>query len=173
MPRLTPHPDSPCAALAAIEAEAFRPGPGLLALRYVLRGGLDAVSLPPPAAPLRTDQLWRHTCLEAFVGVETGYFELNFAPSTQWAAYRFDGYREGMKPAAGEPRIEVRRDGDSFELTALIGGLPEGPWRIGLSAVIEDAGGALSYWALRHPPGKPDFHHPDCFVLELPETARP
>jgi hypothetical protein len=41
-------------------------------------------------------------------------------------------------------------------------------WRLGLSAVIEDSSGAKSYWALAHPPGKPDFHHPDCFAHELP-----
>jgi hypothetical protein len=37
--------------------------------------------------------------------------------------------------------------------------------------VLEEDGGALSgalsYWALRHPPGKPDFHHPAGFALEL------
>jgi hypothetical protein len=26
---------------------------------------------------------------------------------------------------------------------------------------------------LAHPPGKPDFHHSDCFALELPATVRP
>jgi hypothetical protein len=33
--------------------------------------------------------------------------------------------------------------------------------------VIEETNGAKSYWALKHPPGKPDFHHADGFVLEL------
>ncbi|HEX8573739.1 MAG TPA: DOMON-like domain-containing protein [Allosphingosinicella sp.] len=46
------------------------------------------------------------------------------------------------------------------------------PWRLGLSAVIEENNGRISYWALAHPPGKPDFHHPDCFGLELP-AAKP
>ena len=40
-------------------------------------------------------------------------------------------------------------------------------WRLGLSAVIEDTNGHKSYWALAHPPGKPDFHHADCFAYEL------
>lgn len=40
--------------------------------------------------------------------------------------------------------------------------------QIGLSAVIEEMDGTKSYWALAHPAGKPDFHHPDCFTLELP-----
>ena len=44
-----------------------------------------------------------------------------------------------------------------------------GKLKLGLSAVIEGADGGLSYWALRHPPGKPDFHHPEAFVLELDE----
>jgi hypothetical protein len=25
----------------------------------------------------------------------------------------------------------------------------------------------MSYWSLEHPPGKPDFHHPDGFTMEL------
>jgi hypothetical protein len=46
-------------------------------------------------------------------------------------------------------------------------------WRLGLSAVIEEAGGRQSYWALAHPQGRPDFHHSDCFALEVPQTWRP
>jgi len=42
---------------------------------------------------------------------------------------------------------------------------PDGPH--GLSAVIEDISGGTSYWALAHPPGKPDFHHADGFALEF------
>ncbi len=39
---------------------------------------------------------------------------------------------------------------------------------IGISAVIEETDGTKSYWALAHPPGKPDFHHPACFAATLP-----
>jgi hypothetical protein len=46
--------------------------------------------------------------------------------------------------------------------------VPDGPWRAGLSAVVEEADGNKSYWALNHPSDKPDFHHRDSFVLELP-----
>jgi len=46
------------------------------------------------------------------------------------------------------------------------------PWHVGLSTIVEENNGRISYWALAHPPGKPDFHHPDCFRLELP-AARP
>ena len=41
-------------------------------------------------------------------------------------------------------------------------------WQMGLSAVLEETDGTKSYWALAHPPGAPDFHHPDCFALDIP-----
>jgi hypothetical protein len=45
------------------------------------------------------------------------------------------------------------------------------PERMGLTAVIEEADGTRSFWALAHPPGEPDFHHPDCILLELPSAG--
>ena len=169
------HPDSRCTSVTGIEVEALLTGPGTLALRYLVTGEIKDLSLPPATPATRRDELWRHTCFEAFVraGPGVGYHEFNFAPSTEWAAYRFDGYRSGMA-VAGEvsaPVIEVRSNGACFELrTSLaLDHLPDdGAWRRGLSAVIEETGGRKSYWALAHPPGKADFHHSDCFALELP-----
>ena len=43
--------------------------------------------------------------------------------------------------------------------------------RLALSAVLEADDGTLSYWALHHPPGSPDFHHANCFVLRLEGPA--
>ena len=105
------------------------------------------------------------------------YAEFNFAPSTLWAAYRFNRYRGGMTVAheIATPEIDVRSTGGTFDLQAPLelGGLVNLPndavWRLGLSAVIEEANGRISYWALAHPPGKPDFHHADSFALELHE----
>ena len=50
---------------------------------------------------------------------------------------------------------------------------PDNGAKLALSAVIEELDGTKSYWALAHPPGKPDFHHPDCFALTLgaPDAA--
>jgi len=36
------------------------------------------------------------------------------------------------------------------------------PAQVGLSAIVEHADGALQYWALAFPPGKPDFHSEAC-----------
>lgn len=151
---------------------------GVMSLGYVL-GGLEVgVKLPRHAFSARKSDLWRHTCFEAFVRAGgDGYLEINLSPSTEWAVYAFDGYRQGMRPAdLPPPRIEVEQAPDRFELRAeldLGGLLPvEALWKVGLTAVVETEEG-LSYWALAHPPGKPDFHHPDCFALELPATGRP
>jgi hypothetical protein len=175
------HPDSCCAAVARIEVEAARSRPGTLVLRYLVTGAIGDLRLPPAAAPARTDGLWQSTCFEAFLRAppDEAYSEFNFAPSKQWAAYRFDAYREGMRVAdeIGAPRLEVEAAGTSLSVKASLDftGAPVLPestvWRLGLSAVIEEANGRKSYWALAHPAGRPDFHHADCFTLELPVVS--
>jgi hypothetical protein len=150
---------------------------GAFEFRYVLRAQMERLRIPPQAAAERTDGLWRHTCFEAFVRAPgaASYYELNFAPSGQWAAYRFDAYREGMSRAEldAPPQISVGRFDARLELTAAARLRDGDPLRaatrlqFALSAVVEDVTGALSYWALKHGPGKPDFHDPDVFVLAL------
>ncbi|MDX2276595.1 MAG: DOMON-like domain-containing protein [Hyphomonadaceae bacterium] len=169
MMQLLKHPNSPARAARSIELDAARVG-SELRLAYVLRGDVDAIAWPPPASSTRTDELWRHTCFEAFVRLDSSesYYEFNFAPSRQWAAYRFDSYRAGMTPAYefADPRIEIVRGAESFGLNAVIT-LPPGVLKLAASAVVEEKAGGLSYWALKHAPDKPDFHHADGFVLEL------
>lgn len=167
---LTPHPATPCAAIDTITANATRGANGALDLRFVVTGDITALRLPSTGPSARADGLWKHTCFEAFVRAPgaAGYVELNVSPSTQWAAYAFDGYRIGMRNAEiAPPRLVALSSASQFELLADFA-LPElepaRQWTIALTAVIEDAGGALSYWALAHPPGKPDFHHPDSFA---------
>ena len=170
------HPDSLCTAATRVEVDVARPRPGSLLLSYVVTGKIGELRLPPVAAAARTDELWRHTCFEAFVRTSGApYYEFNFAPSTQWAAYRFSGYRSGMRVATeiGAPRIELRSAPECYTLQASLeldrlSDLPrDAAWRLGLAAVIEETSGRKSYWALAHPPGKPDFHHPDCFAHEF------
>jgi hypothetical protein len=158
---LVPHPATPCAALRAIEASVVRAGNDLR-VAYVLQGAIDRLRLPPPRA---AGALWQHTCCELFVAhALPAYREYNFSPSGEWAAYSFGSYRNGAAVEIPDPRIAVKRDRERLELTAAI---QADARTIGLSAVIEEQDGTLSYWALKHAPGKPDFHHPDAFALEL------
>lgn len=177
------HPGSHCTAVTGIDVDAARPSPGELVLRYTVTGKIGDLLIPPVAAPTRADELWQHTCFEAFLRAppDNAYYEFNFAPSTQWAAYEFSGYRTGMSVAGGisAPRIEVKSGSDSYDLrvSLTLDGLPhlpgDGLWQVGLSAVIEETSGSQSYWALAHPPGKADFHHSDCFALDLAAAWRP
>ena len=176
------HPDSHCVAATRIEVDIARPSAGGLTLSYVVHGDINALRLPPMTAPARGDELWQHTCFEAFLGTAAGaaYYELNFSPSSQWAAYRFDSHRSGMRVATeiGAPRIEAQSAPGRYTLQAALkldglSGLPgDTGWRLGLAAITEDTRGGKSYWALVHPPGKADFHHFDCFAHEFSADQR-
>lgn len=140
----------------------------MLWLRFTVWGAVDRIVWPADAEPGRADDLWRHTCFEAFVATDDGYVEFNLSPSRQWAAYRFDGPRVGMRNAeetASVAPLDLARDMVALEARITI---PNGAKRVALSAVIEAVGGSTTYWALAHPSDKPDFHHPDSFVLDLP-----
>lgn len=166
---LTRHPTTPCPAVETIEVEAGRTSRGGLALRYRLRGVLADLIVPGAAVPASTDGLWEHTCFEAFVSFGgDGYLEFNVAPSGRWAAYRFEGYRQGMAPFETDPpRIEVEAGASQLDLRVDLALPDAGPVWLGLTAVIEAADGGLSYWALAHPPGPPDFHRAETRVLAL------
>lgn len=147
-------------------------GPCELSVEYVVTGDIAGLKLPAITMPERRDNLWQATCFELFVALDDGgYAEFNFSPSTCWAAYRFDGYRAGMRMVAGvEPVIEVT--GTDHRLVVAVrldmaAMVPDLDRRVGLSAVIEQADGNKSWWALVHPFDKPDFHHRDCFALQL------
>lgn len=151
-----------------------------IVLTFRVAGAVPA--LPERTLSGRADGLWKTTCFELFLRApgSEGYAELNFSPSTQWAAYALASYREGMRdlPLEIDPVIEQIGPESGFpygmqvevDLSAVAGFTP---LCANLTAVIEEADGTRSYWALAHPAGKPDFHDPACFVLELPAAKTP
>ena len=170
------HPDAGGVFVWSMAAEAEFSAGATLSCRYTLQADVARLRLPRTGISRRADGLWRHTCFEAFVSApETrAYYEFNFSPALDWAAYRFEDYRRGMSVAtlAQAPGLQVRRSSEGLELAATVhlAGTPLGnarALRIALAAVIEEQDGRLAYWALRHPPGNPDFHHPESFTLEL------
>lgn len=176
--RLIPHPKggAPQATVAAgVELERGR----RLTLEWALTGDLAELAIPGRSASRHADRLWEHTCFEAFVAPASGtrYCELNFAPSTCWAAYAFDDYRQGMRPLdlAIPPTVKVVTTANELRVTAAIelralGDAPW-PWRIGLTAVVEDRAGGRAYYALLHPRDKPDFHDAAAFTVILDGSA--
>lgn len=171
---LISHPSTPTQVVRAIAAHVRWHQEDMLALSYTLIGDHTQLRIPPARPPLRTDNLWRHTCFEAFVAPpgDPAYQEWNFSPSGEWALYHFRDYRERLPLTDDEstPEIDVHQTPEGLTLDARIRlpyRLTAQPLQLALSAVIEDAHGNLSYWALTHPPGKPDFHRRDAFVLEV------
>ena len=174
---LTCHPETHSQAVQEFQVSAGWTQDNTLIFTYALKADLTRLRIPPPRPPRKADRLWQHTCFEAFVSVKgkPEYYEFNFAPSGEWAAYSFQRYRDGS-PLEGDvlaPRISVNNTSDRFDLHAIVRLdrlptiSPHVCLLLALTAVIEDQSGKLSYWAIRHPPGKPDFHHPDSFALKL------
>lgn len=174
------HGETPPRSVSAVTVELIGSAPfNELMLRFSISDGKDVV-IPAPASWERANGLWNTTCFELFVKPcgGTSYVEFNASPSGQWAAYSFDDYRKGMKDQslAVEPHIEsVEETGTTlcYDVDADFSELPPGVVHLAICAVIEEIGGTKSYWALAHPPGAPDFHHPDCFVVTLPAATQP
>lgn len=176
--QLLPHPDADPGPVRRLDASASRGSDGGLVFHWELAADLDALRLPAPASSRRVDGLWKHSCFEAFIGRpdEEAYLELNIAPSGEWALYRFEACRIGMapQPLAAPPDVRCTRRPQGLGLAASLPPLAatDGRLCIALCAVIETRSGTMSHWALRHPPGAPDFHHAAARVLEL-GPARP
>jgi len=176
---LVPHRGAGPAGVRAVAASVERAASGVR-FEYRLTGDLAALAIPPRAAQRRADRLWEHTCFEAFVASAAGerYCELNFSPSTEWNAYAFDGYRHGMRvlALAQPPSIVVNETAQLLSVTAAVEFAAPGdapwPWRIGLTAVVEDRAGVRAYYALRHPRDNPDFHDAAGFAVSLDGSAR-
>lgn len=160
---LHPFPQQP-APTAAITAHAHLDADGLL-LTYRLTADLSQLILPARQPAQAADGLWQHSCFEAFVAAQDGpaYREFNFSPSGQWAAYDFSDYRQRNLAFAAvvAPVLSLRPLPDGLELSAHLAPqlLPQASRLIlGLTAVIEQNDGQLSYWSLHHPGPRPDFH---------------
>lgn len=172
---LKAHPAHPPLAVKNIEARVIGFDANWLRLRWRIEGAAKLV-VPMFAGKGRADGLWQTTCFEAFLRPKGGesYVELNVSPSERWAAYDFNSYRNGMaeRPFPHEPQCSIRVGTDLtiFDAAVPSAGLPPLPAAMALTAVIEEEGGVRSYWAMAHPPEKPDFHDASCFaaVLEPP-----
>jgi hypothetical protein len=169
--QLVPHPDTTVATLQSIDASVWQEN-GRWHFRYLFEGTADLV-LPDPEKPGRADELWKATCAEAFVELPDGaYLEFNFSPSGQWAAYRFDSPREGMReePADVEIYLDFGEEWMAIEAAVSCEALQPG-FALGAAAVVEEQGGHTSYWGLKHGEGPPNFHDRACFTALLANIA--
>jgi hypothetical protein len=174
---LVPHPAAPPANLAfkvwaSVDHAASLGAVATTNIWYGIGAPAERFVIPQLAEPWRAEGLWQTTCFEAFFQAagEESYREWNFAPLGNWAAYDFTNYREDMTRADVEapPYIRMEDNFTWWTVGATIAVDAATHWQLGLSAVLEEAGGTKSYWALAHPPwDKPDFHAADCFAAKL------
>lgn len=174
---LLAHATSAEPAVTALQLLIEREQSGWLRLSYELRGHLDAIRTSPLESLRFADRLWEHTCFELFLRTpgDARYCELNFSTSGAWAAYSFLSYREGMRPLADlkpELRVERGRDRLRVEAAVMLGELAPtfatDVLQAAPAVVIENTAGHRSFWAAHHASAKPDFHHADAFVVDVP-----
>jgi hypothetical protein len=167
--RLQPHPSAPPNAISTVSVHVLHYSTDGLMVEFRIIAA-NSLRYAEFGDSKRTDELWRTTCCEVFLGKESGaYVEFNLSPSGNWAAYQFNSYREGMTDLVlpFEPEMSVTPSSSHFFLYAKLPFLGDEYARLSLSAVLEEIDGTNSYWALNHPEGSPDFHHRDCFALKL------
>lgn len=171
---LAAHPANPLRFHQHIDATLTHTPDGSLQIVFAIHGLNIDLRVPTPHAPAPENALWKTTCCEIFLGTvgQTAYREFNLSPSGQWASYDFADTRQPTsRPfACPAPAIACERVEDLLKLTATLPkhALPKGETlRIALSVILEAEGGHHAWWALAHPPGKPDFHHHAGFVLSL------
>lgn len=174
--RLLCHPRTPCVAVHEVTAEVGIDGPDIV-VDYRIMGDIQKLRVPNAGMRIDPDRLWEHTCCEMFVAPARGeaYVEWNFSPTGQLARFDFVSYRRrspSSAPAAARVSIAAQPAELRLEARAPLGSSGDSV-RISLTAVIEDAAGGLSYWAMRHPCDRPDFHHRDGFSVTLTLTPSP
>jgi hypothetical protein len=164
-----------------VEVTLTQEADGGIAITYIISDISSDIRVPTPDTPAPEGALWQTTCCELFVNPveQTGYREFNFSPSGQWAAHDFLDIRKPAPtaPNCATPEIKAKREKSRLQLDVK---LPKSAFpraaslRLAVNVILQANDGTLAYWALTHPPGKPDFHHHAGFVLNLgPMGFRP
>lgn len=177
--QLLPHPAFPPLAVTSVTVRLARRTAQRLHFTWTIVGA-GALVVPPASDRCRADGLWQTTCFELFVRPtrRDAYVEFNLSPSGRWNAYAFDSRRAGMRehamarvpvcepcpPRGPDPQVRTA----SWSTIVPAETLAAQESAMGLSCVIEEAGGVKSYWALTHAGEAPDFHDPACFTATLP-----
>jgi len=180
MPKLIPYPSSQHGLSGlTLDADARLKGVGnekKVILTYSAGGALEKILWPASltSMPQRKDELWKHTCFEAFIkpAGQDQYWEINLSPTGDWNVYRFSSYRQGMKREESIKALNpvFAKSGENGCLTCEVW-IPE--WKeayeleVGLTSVMEEASGEISYWAITHTGSQPDFHLAESFTNRI------
>ncbi|MFN2100712.1 hypothetical protein [Altererythrobacter sp. MF3-039] len=169
MHELVLHPQSADGPIKKVSA-SLRPTSAGCEAEFRLEGDIASIKVPENASPRREDFLWKTTCFEIFWQPDRGtyYREFNLSPSSKWACYDFDGFRENSRDAPVEQiAISCSHDEEQLVLKAAIASELPDPAQVALNGIVEDLEGNIQFWALAFPEGKPEFHSEICRQLRV------
>ena len=143
------HPASNGFAAAHVEVDIARPREGHLVFSYIVTGKMGDIRLPPTMPAVRTDNLWQHTCFEAFIRERVGHLVLRVQFFTLDAMGGLSVQRLPQRHARGERGRRAADRGAIRTSSCYIAGRHwswiacrtcrrDASWRLGLSAVIEE-----------------------------------
>ena len=169
---LLAHPDSACRGGCSHPVEARLAAPAQLGCHYALHGDIGRVRLPDsprgrrartgcggtPASRSSWRRRWPATTNSTFHPRSTGRRITSRITAAGMTPARLAQPPAPARAAAAPRGLELVSDAAILRDWRI---WPRAPrLQLALAAVVEDEDGRLSYWALRHAPGKPDFHHP-------------
>ena len=148
-----------------------------LFISYKLQGSLPEIDLGvghPKHA--RVIKLWEKSCFELFIKTEKNqYMEFNFSPDFEWNAFYFEKKGDPLKEfeKMNSVKMDILLSLEVFHLIVEIDkkkfpeGFFQGELTAGVTSVIKNKKGGLSYWALSHADTRPNFHHFDSFKYKF------
>lgn len=126
----------------------------------------------------RLIKLWEKTCFELFIkNNHDQYIEFNFSPNFEWNCFYFNKKSDPLVEweQMQMPVIDILLSSEHFFLFVDIKKefFPKGFFGVGfelcagITSVIKEKTGSMSYWALSHADTRPNFHHFDSFKYKF------
>lgn len=178
---LSLHPVESRSPRHEVEFQYRRVAVDRLSLTFTLRGAERVALGQVHVHPERLDELWKKTCFECFMvnaadhDSRAQYVEWNLAPSGDWQAYEFKGYRQCRSELAVEaPALLRQQDGENcifqFQLS-IPRALRDSGFEMGISAVVQERNEESPfYWAFAHRDDRPDFHNREAMLVIVPDV---
>ena len=148
-------------------------------ISYKLQGALSCLDLgsgQPHHA--RVMKLWEKSCFELFIkNADNNYIEFNFSPEFEFNCFYFVSAGDKLVEYSrmDSVKIDILLSLDVFHLIAELDKkkFPESFFlnktdlKAGITSVIKEKSGNLSYWALSHQDTRPNFHDFKSFAATL------
>jgi hypothetical protein len=161
----------------------FNQNDGSLYISYKLSGDLSSIDLGEGKPHhSRVLKLWEKTCFELFIqNSKKEYVEFNFSPVFEWNSFYFEKKGDPLKEfqKMDGVKLDILLSLDVFHLIVEIDKKKfpvnffdkseNGVFHLsaGITGVVKEKSGRLSYWALEHADQRPNFHHPDSFKYKF------